>query len=69
MVKNSASTNELSQNSSEHVCESWQIIERRGALVGGIHPNNILYVKGKSDEETIALLKECIDEKYGEKSE
>ena len=49
--------------------ESWQIIERHGTLVGGIHPNNILYVKVKSDEETIALLKECIDEKYGEKSE
>ena len=47
------------------VVKSLQILQIHGGIVGRSYPNNFLDIKNKSDEETVALMKECIDGKHG----
>eukprot|EP00957_Ditylum_brightwellii_P135599 10339854-Ditylum_brightwellii.AAC.1 len=47
------------------VVKLWQLLQSHGVIVGGVYPNPFLYAKGKSDKETVELLKECIAEKHG----
>ena len=47
------------------VVKSRKLLHSHGDIVGGAYPNKILDIKNKSDEETISLMKECIDGKNG----
>eukprot|EP00957_Ditylum_brightwellii_P090973 6927066-Ditylum_brightwellii.AAC.1 len=46
------------------VVKSWQLLHSHGAIVGDMYPNHFLDVKGKSDEKTVELTKECIAGKH-----
>ena len=46
------------------VVKSWQILQSHGAFVGGEYPNHFWDIKNKSDEETVALMKEFFDGKH-----
>ena len=34
-------------------------------MVGGAYPSHFLDIKNKSDEKTVALMKDCVDGKHG----
>eukprot|EP00957_Ditylum_brightwellii_P016952 1278355-Ditylum_brightwellii.AAC.1 len=42
------------------VIKPWQTLPSHGAIMNGMYPNHFLDVKGKSDKETVELMKECI---------
>ena len=46
------------------VVKSWQILQSHGAFVDGEYPNHFWDIKNKSDEETVALMKEFVDGKH-----
>ena len=46
------------------VMKSWQLFQSHGDIVGGAYPNYFLDIKNKSDEETVALMKEFFDGKH-----
>lgn len=50
------------------VVKSWQKLPRHGTIVGASYPNHFLLIGGKSDEEIVALLKECTKGNHGEKA-
>ena len=43
------------------VVKSWKLLYIHGAIVGEAYPNHFFSIKNKSDEETVALIKECVD--------
>ena len=46
------------------VVKSWNILQSHGSIVGGEYPNHCWDIKNKSDEETVALMKEFFDGKH-----
>ena len=47
--------------------KSWQLLESYGAIIGGLYNNHFLDVTKISDDESLNLIKECIEGKHGEK--
>ena len=45
--------------------KAFQYSAQLGKIVGGVYPNQCIDVRGKSSEEIHAILKDCIDGKYG----
>ena len=50
------------------VIKSWQLLEIHGEMVGGSYPNHFTDITDKSDEDTVELVKDCINGKHGENS-
>ena len=51
------------------VVKSWQLLENYGSIVCGSYRNNVLDINKISDDESVNLIKECIEGNDGEKSE
>ena len=48
------------------VVKSWQLLEIHGEMVGASYPNHFMDITDKSDEDTVELVKYCINGKHGE---